>query len=70
MTRPEDLTPQQLRVADLVADGYTDKVIATRMHIAVRTVRHHIRAIGLAFKIPGDKVTRVEIARRMPKTAA
>jgi DNA-binding NarL/FixJ family response regulator len=70
MTRPESLTPQQQRVADLVADGYTDKVIAVRLHIAIRTVRHHIRAIGLALDIPHDKATRVEIARRMPKSAA
>jgi DNA-binding NarL/FixJ family response regulator len=70
MTRSDKLTPQQTRVADLVADGYTDKAIAVRLHLAVRTVRHHIRAIGLALQIPGEKVTRVEIARRMPKTAA
>jgi PAS domain S-box-containing protein len=44
----ELLTPRQLEVLGLLADGIPAKVIATRLGIAEATVRNHIRAILLA----------------------
>jgi two-component system, LuxR family, response regulator FixJ len=32
------LTPRQIEIFDLVADGFTSQAIATRLHISVRTV--------------------------------
>jgi PAS domain S-box-containing protein len=44
---PVDLTPRQLQVLELIADGQPAKAIAGRLGIAVATVRNHIRAILL-----------------------
>jgi two-component system response regulator FixJ len=32
------LTPRQIEIFDLVADGFTSQAIATRLNISVRTV--------------------------------
>lgn len=40
-----DLTPRQLQVLELLADGHPAKAIAGRLGISVLTVRNHIRAI-------------------------
>ena len=45
---PELLTPRQLEVLRLLAEGLPAKVIATRLQIAEPTVRNHIRAILVA----------------------
>jgi PAS domain S-box-containing protein len=42
------LTPRQLQVLDLLADGVPAKVIAARLALAEATVRNHIRAILIA----------------------
>ncbi|MGC4897502.1 helix-turn-helix domain-containing protein [Micromonospora sp. DT31] len=39
------LTGQQLRIAQLVAEGATNREIATRMFLSTRTVDHHLRNI-------------------------
>lgn len=36
------LTPQEVRVLDLVATGLSDKEIAERLHLSRDTVRHHV----------------------------
>lgn len=70
MTRPDKLTPQQARVAMLVAEGATDKAIAEKLEIHVQTVRFHIRRIAVAWQLDPTKVTRVQIAQRVPRKAA
>ena len=40
-----DLTPTETQVAQLVADGLSDKEIAARLDLAPNTVRNHVRAI-------------------------
>jgi PAS domain S-box-containing protein len=42
---PADLTPRQLQVLALVADGLAAKAIADRLGISISTVRNHVRAI-------------------------
>ncbi len=49
-TRPpekpnQDLTPQEIRLLELLADGYGYKAAAERMTISVNTVRQYIRSI-------------------------
>lgn len=47
-TDPGRLTPRQVEVLALVADGYTNERIARELGIATETVKSHIRTILLA----------------------
>ncbi|MEP4151431.1 MAG: response regulator transcription factor [Lentilitoribacter sp.] len=40
-----DLTPTETQVAQLVADGHSDKEIAAQLDMAPNTVRNHVRAV-------------------------
>lgn len=40
-----DLTPTETQVAQLIADGLSDKEIAAQLDIAPNTVRNHVRAV-------------------------
>jgi DNA-binding NarL/FixJ family response regulator len=42
---PIDLTPRELQVLDLVAEGLPNKAIAGRLDISEHTVKFHINAI-------------------------
>lgn len=63
MTRLRELTPQQLRVAELVARGRTDKQIAAKLGIGEDTVAFHIRRIVVAWKLETSSNRRVQITR-------
>jgi len=56
------LTEQQLRIADLVADGLTNRMIARRLHLSEYTIKYHLREI---FKKLGIS-SRVQLAMRRP----
>lgn len=54
----DELTPQQARIAELVAEGATNREIAATLYISHRTVDHHLRNI---FERLGIR-SRVELA--------
>jgi DNA-binding CsgD family transcriptional regulator len=61
---PTSLTPRQLEVLRLLADGIPAKVIATRLSLAEDTVRNHIRAI-LAALATHSQLEAIAKARRL-----
>ncbi len=58
------LTPRQLQVLDLLADGAPAKVIAHRLGIAETTVRNHIRMILLELGAHSQLEALAEARRR------
>jgi DNA-binding NarL/FixJ family response regulator len=42
----EPLTPRELEVVSLMADGYTNKAIAARLGISDQTVKFHVASIA------------------------
>jgi non-specific serine/threonine protein kinase len=42
MSRPSPLTGRELEVASLVAEGMTNKEVATRLGLSVRTAENHV----------------------------
>lgn len=55
------LTPQQARIAELVASGATNREVADRLFLSPRTVDHHLRNIFTRLGIR----SRVDLARLM-----
>lgn len=45
------LTPRQRQVIHLIAEGLTNKEIASRLGIAVHTVKTHVHAVLTALKL-------------------
>lgn len=62
-TATGELTAQQRQIAQLVADGATNREIAAQLHVSPRTVDHHLRNIFVKLQIR----SRVELARRLPE---
>jgi DNA-binding NarL/FixJ family response regulator len=52
MTIPPRLTPREREVVELLASGYSYRLIAARLRISRETVRVHVKHI--AAKIPGE----------------
>ncbi|WP_203904622.1 helix-turn-helix transcriptional regulator [Virgisporangium aliadipatigenens] len=55
------LTPQQVQIAQLVADGATNREVAAQMFLSTRTVDHHLRNIFARLGVR----SRTELARLM-----
>lgn len=57
-----DLTPRQLAVAALVAQGRSDKAIAMTLGISERRVRVHVAAIAYLCQFDPERNTRIQLA--------
>lgn len=56
-----DLTPQEYRIAQLMADGVPYPEISRKLGLSVRTVQHHARQLMIKAKVSSSKEFRALI---------
>lgn len=59
ISHPDELTPRQREILDLIATGATDRQIALALFISTQTVKNHCTAIYLRLPIDRSRSPRV-----------
>ena len=67
--RWDALTDRQREVAELVAKGYGDKVIAARLGISPRRVRQCITRIAVLWRLDAERNYRTQITDLLARVA-
>ena len=65
-----NLTTRQREVAELIADGYTDKQIMALLELSAAAVRCHVDALVAKMRLNRTRNLRVQIAGFIHETRA
>lgn len=55
------LSPRQRAIADMIADGYTNKAICAKLDISHRTLRIHIQRLADKLNLDRSRDIRVQV---------
>ena len=65
----DGLTPTELAVSGLVAEGLTNREIARRLHVSPHTINTHLRHVFQKLSVPSRAALAAEVARHDPDHA-